>query len=118
MKGAGAHLHVVGLQDHAALGGPVALQRQDQVLEGGGGWPILRVHGRGRLGRSLIEKAREYSRQARGLASAAARTTMVRSAACASEVRIVDLAPLNSGARTAHGCTIMARDGCRQLLSR
>src|ERR1700681_961930 len=34
MKGAGAHLHVVGLQDDAAVLGPVALQRQDQILEG------------------------------------------------------------------------------------
>ena len=33
MEGAGAHLHVVGLQDHAALIRPVALQRQDQALE-------------------------------------------------------------------------------------
>ena len=33
VEGAGAHLHVVGLQDHAALLGPEALQRQDQVLE-------------------------------------------------------------------------------------
>ena len=34
VEGAGAHLHVVGLQDDAALLGPVALERQDQVLEG------------------------------------------------------------------------------------
>ncbi len=27
--------HVVRLQQHAALGGPVLLQREDQVLEGG-----------------------------------------------------------------------------------
>ena len=33
MEGAGADLHVVGLQDHAALVGPIALQRQDQALE-------------------------------------------------------------------------------------
>ena len=33
MEGAGAHRHVVGLQDDAALVGPVALQRQDQVLK-------------------------------------------------------------------------------------
>ena len=35
MEGAGAHLHVVGLQDHAALLRPVSLQRQDQRLEAG-----------------------------------------------------------------------------------
>ena len=33
VEGAGAHLHVVGLQDHAALLAPELLQRQDQVLE-------------------------------------------------------------------------------------
>ena len=33
MKGAGAHLHVVRLQDDAAVVGPIALQRQDQPLE-------------------------------------------------------------------------------------
>ena len=33
MEGAGAHFHVVGLQDHAALLGPEPLQRQDQALE-------------------------------------------------------------------------------------
>ncbi len=36
VKRAGAHFHVVGLQDHAALVGPVFLQREDQVLEGAG----------------------------------------------------------------------------------
>ena len=34
VEGAGADLHVVGLQDHAALLRPVALQREDQILEG------------------------------------------------------------------------------------
>ena len=33
VEGAGADLHVVGLQDDAALVGPEALQRQDQALE-------------------------------------------------------------------------------------
>ena len=33
MEGAGADLHVVGLQDDAALVRPIALQRQDQALE-------------------------------------------------------------------------------------
>ena len=33
MEGAGAHLHVVRLQDHAALVGPVALQGEDQFLK-------------------------------------------------------------------------------------
>ena len=31
-----AHLHVVGLQDHATLLGPVPLQREQEVLEGAG----------------------------------------------------------------------------------
>jgi hypothetical protein len=34
MEGAGADFHVVGLQDHAALLRPEALQRQDDILEG------------------------------------------------------------------------------------
>ena len=33
MEGAGAHLHVVGLQDHAALLGPEPLQSEDKALE-------------------------------------------------------------------------------------
>jgi hypothetical protein len=33
MERAGADLDIVGLQDHAALFGPEALQRQDQGLE-------------------------------------------------------------------------------------
>jgi hypothetical protein len=33
MERAGAHLHVVGLEDHAALRGPEPLERQDQALE-------------------------------------------------------------------------------------
>ena len=33
MEGAGADLHVVGLQDDAALVGPEPLKRQDQALE-------------------------------------------------------------------------------------
>ena len=33
MEGAGADLHVVGLQEHAAVVRPIALQRQDQALE-------------------------------------------------------------------------------------
>src|SRR5215210_5669854 len=37
MERAGAHLHVVGLQDHAALLGPELLQGQDQPLEGSRG---------------------------------------------------------------------------------
>ena len=36
VKGAGAHLHVVGLQDDAAALGPVVLQAQYQVLESSG----------------------------------------------------------------------------------
>jgi hypothetical protein len=34
MEGTGAHFHVVGLQDDAALLGPEILELQDQVLEG------------------------------------------------------------------------------------
>src|SRR4029078_11379111 len=41
VKGAGAHLHVVGLQNDAALVRPIALKPEDQVLErGGGGRPV------------------------------------------------------------------------------
>ncbi len=36
---AGTHLHVVGLQDHAALVRPELLERQDETLEG-----VPRVH--------------------------------------------------------------------------
>ena len=43
MEGAGAHFHVVGLQDHAAVIGPITLQRQDQSLE-----RAFRAHMRGR----------------------------------------------------------------------
>ncbi len=35
VEGAGAHLHVIGLEDYAALPGPVALQCEDEILEGG-----------------------------------------------------------------------------------
>src|SRR5690606_16982161 len=37
VEGTGAHFHVVGLQYHAALLRPVALQGEDQVLEGAHG---------------------------------------------------------------------------------
>jgi len=33
VEGARAHLHVVGLEDRAALGSPVGLQAQDDLLE-------------------------------------------------------------------------------------
>src|SRR5262249_32283205 len=33
MKGAGPHLHVIGLQNHAALLRPEPLERQDEALE-------------------------------------------------------------------------------------
>ena len=39
MEGAGPDLHVVGLQDDAAVIRPIALKRQDQPLEG-----AARVH--------------------------------------------------------------------------
>src|SRR5690606_22099544 len=44
VEGAGAHFHIVGLQDHAALFGPELLQGQDQVLEGAHGGRSL-AHG-------------------------------------------------------------------------
>lgn len=34
MKRAGADFHIIGLQQHAALPGPIVLQRQDQSLKG------------------------------------------------------------------------------------
>jgi len=34
MKRTGADFHIIGLQQHAALLGPVVLQRQDQSLKG------------------------------------------------------------------------------------
>ena len=48
MEGAGAHRHVVGLQHDAALVGPVALQRQDQVLESPGAFGLIKREFRGR----------------------------------------------------------------------
>ena len=33
MEGASAHLHIIGLHDHAALVGPVPLELQDKVLK-------------------------------------------------------------------------------------
>src|SRR6185369_3644635 len=33
MKGPRPHLHVIGLQDYAALPAPIAVKREDQVLE-------------------------------------------------------------------------------------
>lgn len=49
MEGPGPHLHVVGLQDHAALGGPEPLQLQDQALEAAP--RVERCRGRGGIGR-------------------------------------------------------------------
>ena len=46
-----AHLHVVGLEDHAALVGPVLLQGKDEVLEGGRRRAGL---GSGRHGRTAL----------------------------------------------------------------
>ncbi|MNH45103.1 hypothetical protein D3C85_544420 [compost metagenome] len=37
MESTGAHFHVVGLEHHTALLGPVLLQGEDQVLEGAHG---------------------------------------------------------------------------------
>ena len=36
MEGPRAHLHVIGLQEHAALRAPISMQREDQVLEAEG----------------------------------------------------------------------------------
>jgi hypothetical protein len=35
MESAGAHFQIGGLHHHAALGGPVVLQGEDQPLKGG-----------------------------------------------------------------------------------
>ncbi len=48
VEGACAHLHVVGLQDHATLLGPVTLQGEDQSLEGA------------YVGRSLVHKFHRF----------------------------------------------------------
>ena len=63
VKGAGAHLHVVGLQDHAALLGPEALQREDQALE-----RAFRAHVGGQGVHRQISLARGF--EARGTVSA------------------------------------------------
>jgi len=34
MKGTGPHLQIIGLMDDAALGGPVVMQRENEILEG------------------------------------------------------------------------------------
>ena len=41
VRGAGAHFHVVGLQERAALPVPIGLQPEDKFLEGGHGLPML-----------------------------------------------------------------------------
>ncbi len=51
VKGARAHLHVVGLQDHAALVGPEALQGEDEALE-----RLFRAH----MGRQRVHFGRFY----------------------------------------------------------
>ena len=51
VEGARAHLHVVGLQDDAALLRPIALEREDQPLKG-----ARRVHVRGFAGHSKKPK--------------------------------------------------------------
>jgi hypothetical protein len=43
MEGAGAHLHVVGLQDDAAALGPEALQGKDEALERARGLKMSRL---------------------------------------------------------------------------
>ena len=73
VKRPGAHLHVVGLQDHAAMVGPIALQGQDQALE-----RALRAHmgigvGHGRASQSREERDGPYSPPHSGSSSAARR---------------------------------------------
>src|SRR6202166_2190940 len=52
---AGAHFHIVGLQDNAALPGPIFLQRKNEILKGAGWLGESGGH------RMLGSKAREYS---------------------------------------------------------
>src|SRR5579871_964153 len=63
MEGAGADWHVVGLQDHASLSRPIALQRENQILEGAGGyadslvlhpWPVPYGRDAGPVARASI----------------------------------------------------------------
>ena len=71
MEGAGAHLHVQRLEDHAALAGPEGLQGQDQVLEGLWG----RAHGtpcrKWTSNKSGASKGRKYNGPCAGDASRA-----------------------------------------------
>jgi hypothetical protein len=53
VKGAGAHFHIVGLQYHAALLGPILLQREDQILKCRG-----RCCGHGHCLRVVLEEPR------------------------------------------------------------
>ena len=64
MEGAGAHFHVIGLQDHAALIRPEALQRQDQALERAFRAHMGRqgVHRRIRSSRGVLKRAGPYRR--------------------------------------------------------
>ena len=59
VEGSRAHFHVVGLEQHAALLGPVALQRQDQVLERA----RRHFHDLGRHADRVRQKAAKYSGQ-------------------------------------------------------
>ena len=78
VEGAGPDFHVIGLQDHAAALRPVALQREDQLLEGAGRRADFHAWG------SNAQKSREYKRAAEaGPAAARARCTKTRRAGAA-----------------------------------
>ena len=68
MEGAGADFHVVGLQDDAALVGPIALQRQDQALE-----RALRAHMGGNVGHAGFESVAEGEDPIRRIISGSSR---------------------------------------------
>src|SRR5262245_26559635 len=77
MEGAGADLHVVGLQDHAAVVRPIALQRQDQALE-----RTLRTHMGGKIvAHRIIVDALDLPAAIRRVKNAAARLIATRNTA-------------------------------------
>ena len=73
MEGAGADLHVVGLQDDAALVRPVVVQRQDQPLEGAARDAC------GRAAARYTEQASERSAEESARPSAGSRIRSVKS---------------------------------------
>jgi hypothetical protein len=50
VEGAGAHAHVIGLQDQAALGAPKGMEAQDHFLERKRAGLIRHGHGLWRMG--------------------------------------------------------------------